>query len=510
MLLVLLALLLAPATAKAAWHEASTTHFLIYSDEDPAKLRDFADKLERFDRAMRVMHAVPDRPVGAANRVTIFVVPGVESVQKLLGNRGGNIAGFYSPRAEGSVAVTPRNTGDEGRTGLSAWTVLTHEYAHHFMLHSFAEAFPAWLTEGYAEFNATARFEKDGAVGFGAPPLYRAETMFSWDALTVEDLLTRDPRTLTDLERDTLYGRGWLLTHFLKMQPSRAGQLRAYVVGINSGKSSLEAGRAAFGDLKQLNRELNLYVRQRRLPYTRVEPAAIAVGPIAIRQLTPAEAAIMPIKMISKVGVDAARAKALIPDARRAAQAYPNDPFVQAALAEAEFDAGNLDQAEAAADRALAANPKYVDGLIYKARTRIARAVAAKSKDGAAWNEARRWLAAANRADPDDPEPLMLFYQSLATQGVTPTKSAVAGLIRAYDLAPQDNGLRMSAGRQFLINGDAAEARAALAPIAYSPHGGRMSRFASAVLDKLGQDGPAKALAEWERLGKEAEDQPAS
>jgi hypothetical protein len=75
MLLVLLALLLAPATAKAAWHEASTTHFLIYSDEDPAKLRDFADKLERFDRAMRVMHAVPDRPVGAANRVTIFVCP---------------------------------------------------------------------------------------------------------------------------------------------------------------------------------------------------------------------------------------------------------------------------------------------------------------------------------------------------------------------------------------------------------------------------------------------------
>ncbi|HEX8442146.1 MAG TPA: hypothetical protein VF631_00705 [Allosphingosinicella sp.] len=500
-------LLLLPAGAQAAWHEASTSHFLIYSEEDPATLRAFAEKLERYDSAMRVMHRVPDTPLGRANRVTIFVVPGIAAVQKLLPGSSNTVAGFYVAHAQGPIAVTPRRTGEGGRTDLQAETVLLHEYAHHFMLQNFAEAFPAWLTEGFAEFNATARFEKDGAVGFGAPPLYRAETMFSWDALPVEDLLTRDPRTLSDVQTDSLYGRGWLLTHYLKMQKSRAGQLGAYVAALNGGKTSVEAGRGAFGDLKQLNRELTAYIRQRRLPYTRVEPVAIKVGPIAVRPLNSAEAAIMNVKMVSKVGVTPARAKALVPDARLAAQPYPNDPFVQAALAEAEFDAGNLNEAETAADRALAVSPKHVDALIYKGRTRMARAIAAKKTDAATWSDVRRWLVAANRADPDDPEPLMLFYESFAEQGAAPTKGAVAGLVRAHDLAPQDDGLRLTVGRVYLTQRKADQARAALAPIAYAPHGGKQSQLAAAVIAKIGEGGAEVALKEWERLAEEAKKQ---
>jgi tetratricopeptide (TPR) repeat protein len=189
----------------------------------------------------------------------------------------------------------------------------------------------------------------------------------------------------------------------------------------------------------------------------------------------------------------------------KAAAAWPNDAAVQAALAEAEFDAGNLDSAEAAAARAIAADPKNVDGLIYRARVAMARAKAAPTRDAAAWREVRRLIAQANRADPNDPEPLILYYQSFSMQGQAPTRNAVEGLLQAYALAPQDSGLRMNVARQLLVDGQAAEARRALAPLAYDPHGGALGQAVTAIVARLDESGPKAALEVWEAAAKEAE-----
>ena len=50
-LLPLLFLLL-PATARADWYEASTQHFVVYSDQRPEKIREFTANLERFDMVL--------------------------------------------------------------------------------------------------------------------------------------------------------------------------------------------------------------------------------------------------------------------------------------------------------------------------------------------------------------------------------------------------------------------------------------------------------------------------
>jgi tetratricopeptide (TPR) repeat protein len=501
---LLFAALLLAAPAAAQWREASSRHFVVYSQEDEKDLRAYAEKLERFDSAMRRLNGVPDHPLGPANRLTVYVVPTIASVQRLA--RSDNVAGFYVGHAIGPVAVAPRKVEDGYR--IDPQTVLLHEYAHHFMFQNFAEAFPAWLSEGFAEFSGTARFEKDGAVGFGAAPLERAEGLMSWDALMVEELLGTNPRRLQGAELDSLYGRGWLLTHFLKLTRSRQGQLGAYVAALNTGRSSLEAGRSAFGDLKQLNKELATYVLQRKLPYIRVEAAGIQVGPVAVRELTAGEGAVMELRMISRIGVTAERAKELVPQMRRAAAPFGDDAAVQVALAEAEFDAGELDRAETAADRALAADPKQKDAMIYKGRVKLVRA--AGSTDQEVWKEARRWLIAANRVDSDDPEPLMLFYESYLAQRDRPPAPAVAALIRASDLAPQDHDLRLSVARQHLLDGKAAEAKTALAPIASAAHGGTRSDFAAAILAKLEEKGTTAATEEWERLTKTASEKPAA
>ena len=211
----------------------------------------------------------------------------------------------------------------------------------------------------------------------------------------------------------------------------------------------------------------------------------------------------MDVRIRSKRGVDEAQAKALVPLVRKAAAPFPNDALAQVTLAEAEYDARNYAEAEAAADRAIAADPKSVEGLIYKGRARVAMASAAANTDAAVWKEARKWFLAANKIEPDDPEPLMLFYSSFLAAGAQPTVNATLGLAWALKLAPQDSSLRWMLAQQHLRDGKAAEARAALAPVAFDPHGGTQAEAAAGILAKLDTGGVKAALEAWEKLDKE-------
>jgi hypothetical protein len=67
--------------AAAAWHKASTKHFIIYADQKPDRLRDFAAKLERFDQAVRFARRMEDPPIGDGNRLTVYVVRNIQTVQ---------------------------------------------------------------------------------------------------------------------------------------------------------------------------------------------------------------------------------------------------------------------------------------------------------------------------------------------------------------------------------------------------------------------------------------------
>src|SRR5205085_8863595 len=127
--------------AAAAWHRASSAHFVIYADAKPQRLREFAVKLERFDKAVRVLRKMPDMPPSSGNRVTIFVLRDDKAVQKLIEDKTGFIAGFYRPSAEGSVAYVPSRVGasdSEDDVNL----VFLHEYAHHLMMQELATPYP--------------------------------------------------------------------------------------------------------------------------------------------------------------------------------------------------------------------------------------------------------------------------------------------------------------------------------------------------------------------------------
>lgn len=481
-LFALLLLVALPGVAHADWYEASTEHFVVYSDDNPDRIKQFATNLERFDKALRAYTHIPDQDPGTANRVTVYVVNNEAQIRALSGDNG--VAGFYVPHAGGSVAFVPRIADDTESTGLSPMAILLHEYTHHFMYSSYPDgAYPAWFTEGYAELYATAKFQKDGAVDFGNAPQYRRYTLLDGNALPLEKLLTSDALKLQGEQRDALYGRGWLLIHYLSFGHVRQGQLSAYIAAINQGKPALEAAQV-FGDLRVFDRELEHY-KLGHFGGWRVPASAISVGTVTVRQLRPAEAATMDVRIHSKRGVTPKNAPAVYEDARKACAPYPNDPVAQLVLAEAAYDAEDYTASEAAADRALAADPKAMGGYLYKAMSQMARASKAKDHTPQTWAAIRKIISTGNRLDPDDPRPLVLFYRSFAENGERPTKNVREGLYYATLLAPEDRSLRFDAAQSYLEDNNLQMARVMVLPLAFDPHDAGLAAAATKSLAEI-------------------------
>lgn len=459
--------------AAAEWHEAKSKHFVIYSDGSLDQLREFATKVETFDRAVRIVRKMQDPPLGNLGRLTIYALKDSEAVARMHGDKRSSVAGFYSPRATGSVAFVHRERirgvpAEWREFMLNADTVFFHEYFHHMMLSESHVALPRWVVEGFAEFFSTATIEDDGSMMFGRAANHRSMGLFSRPDVTIEEMLGDSFGKLKDEGVDEMYGRSWLLTHYLYSAAGRRGQLDRYLEGIQAGKPALDSAREAFGDLKLLDRELEKYLSSKSLTAYLLSPSQIGIGPVEVRTMNAAESEMMPIRMRSDRGVDEKTAPAVARQARAVGQKYPNDVFVQGTLAEAEYDVGEFAAAIAAADRALAVDPKNVQALIYKGRALMAQAIA--DPEAADWKEVRSWFVRANRLEPEFAEPLMLYYQSFGAERVQAPDTAVDGLLYAMLLAPGDEGLRMTAVVELIQRERLAEAKAAFVPIAYNPH----------------------------------------
>lgn len=482
----LLAALVAAVPARAEWMRASSRHFVIHADASEPELRDLATRLERFDGALRRFHGLGDNPAAAANPVTIYVTSSFKAVRRLAGRK--DVGGFYVPRADGAVAFTPR-VGDAGPNDVTAQIVLFHEYAHHFLLGNFALAYPAWYAEGYAELMSTAEIAPD-RVWLGLAANHRAYGLLLAKNEMPAASLFAPPQRIGDLQQEQLYGRGWLLTHYLTFDAERRARLGRYLALLNAGVPTLDAARRAFGDLDRLDAELAAYLAEPTIPVVRFAVANLPPVQVAVRRMTAGERALIELRMASERGVDDKTARPLYARAKRAA-VPANDAEAQGWLAEMAFDAGFDDEAEAAADRALAADPRSVQALMYKARVHLRRAVAAQAADPAVWAEAQSWIARASAVQPDAAGPLVLFHQSFGMAKAKPSAEAVAGLRRAFALVPQDPLLRLAVVQQELDDEKVEDAKRALRPLAFDPH--------------LGADNPAAKLLALLEAGETGE-----
>ncbi|QFT77139.1 DUF1570 domain-containing protein [Erythrobacter sp. THAF29] len=475
-------LLLAPA-AKADWYEASSDHFVIYADDSEKDIRRFAEDLERYHSALAYLTGRNVAMPSPSNRVTIFVAGSGREVRKLAGTRNSSIAGFYLPRAGGSKAFVQDIRNKRGYPHFST-VVLLHEYAHHFLISSSRYAMPRWMSEGAAEFFAATTFNKDGSLIVGRAAQHRGYELGTPGAPTARELL--DPelyRRNRGKRSDGFYGRSWLLYHYLTFSKERAGQFSAYQQGLLDGQSSIEAAEAAFGDLDRLETELKVYLRGRfyTLP---VSAENVPIGDVTLRKLPEGEGKMMPLRMISQRGVTRDQAEDLLPDVREVAGKYPNDPGVLAALAEAEYDAGNDAEAIAAADKAIAIDPSQKNAYVQKGLALFRIASGAADKD-AAYQAAMKPFQALNARENDHPLPLIYYYRSFAERRIEPPENARAALERAAQLAPFDHRLWLQVAMMQAQEGKIELAKNSLQPLAANPHGGRSAEFADRLIGLL-------------------------
>ena len=506
-----LAALLFATPSQASWYRASSEHFLIYSEQGSDKLRQFAENLERFDGAVRALRGMQDLPLSQGNRVTIFVLHDPADVQRLAGDKSGFIQGFYKGRAEGSVAYVSRGQASNAvreagigsnirtqsiNTNMTGDTILLHEYSHHLMMQDLAVPYPQWLVEGFAEFMSTAQFTKDGTVGIGLPAGHRYYGLLAGEQLPLETLLSGRYDKLTGEQEESVYGRGWLLTHYLTFEPSRKGQLHAYLIELAKGADPLQAARDNFGDLKKLEHDLDAYLHRSSLQYLKVSGSALNFAPIQISELSAGGSAVVPLLAEIENGVAAADAEPMAQKVRATERLYAGDELVETTLAEAELDAKHFEAAEGAADRAIKINPRDTDAIVLKGRAIMERAALATGPSKATlFDDARSTFIAANKIDAEDPEPLMDFYEAYVREGRKPTDNAIAALHYASDLAPQDLGLRMNSALAYLNDGKVKDARQALIPIAYDPHAGSIAKVAHGMMDHIDAGDAKGALA---------------
>jgi len=460
---------LSASPASAEWREARARHFILYGNISESDIRAMATRLEQFDAVLRYFFALPEIEGQESNPVTVYVVPNGAAVRRLYGKGSDNVLGFYQPRVSGSVAFTPMRGEGDNPNDMQPQQVLFHEYAHHFLVGNSSSAYPAWFSEGFAEFTGTAKFDRTGVM-VGVAAQHRAYGLLMASKLPIETLFDSSRRKLDSMQLEQVYGRGWLLTHLTMFDPAQKARLGQYFKLLNTGTPSIQAGNQAFGSLKDLDRDLDRYLRRGTIPGVLVPFDRLGTPQVAVRVLSPGEQALIGYRMQSDRGVDDKAGRDLYARAASAAASYPQDAVAQGWFAEMAYDAGEDAAGEAAADRALAVDAKSQQALLYKGLIHLRRVETAKSRDPKLWEEARSWIVKANRADPNAAEPLAVFYRSFMMQGEKPRASAIAGLGRAFELVPQDGGLRMMLVMQKVREGAIDNAKALLRPLAFNPH----------------------------------------
>ncbi len=476
--LTVLAALGCISPAQAEWRKATSPHFVIYSEGSEKSLRDYIEKVERFDAVLRMV--LKTKKSGNAPPLTIYLLPHQAAVEKLVGP---NIAGFYHGDVRGSFAVSNRDAVEFGGQ-IQSQVTLFHEYSHHFMYSGLTGTFPVWYSEGFAEFFSTVKFDKNSRATLGAPAYFRGYDLLITRPVPIEQLLGGTLSEIKGDARGSFYGRAWALAHYLQLSGQRKGQLVEYLTQFQNGKPSLDAARAVFGDLKALDKELTAYISRRMSALTFGQPTLLPEG-IRIEALSAEAGSFIMPSLIGSTEPEKESFKSHSANLRQLLAKYPNQTTGWRLLAEAEYANENFAEADKAADAALKLSPGDCRSLLIKGRTQFRILTRKDMVRPEEWKAARSWLIKANRADPEDPFPLYEYYRSFGQQGMTPPEIAFDGLSKAFNLAPEDDGVRTALAEAYADRKEYDIAIMLWGPIAYSPHGGGGASYALAEIERL-------------------------
>ena len=462
------------APVQAAWKEATSDNFIVYSDGFETELVKFTQRVERFDRVLRIMTGLHQPP--APVKVRIYLVDGDDVVRDLDFHHR-HLAGFYASRIGGGIAIVDR-TKARYEFSTDGETVLYHEYSHHYMAQYFPAAYPIWYQEGFAEYFASTKFGKDGVAEIGKAELPRLPTLYNEPWLSTQQLMTTTLENLPERQWSQFYAQGWLLTHYLYSTPDRHGQFGHYLRLRAQGVAHEDALQKSFNLTDdQLGAELHKYWSTGKLLVKRLTATSLEQEPkVLLRTLTQPEADCLLLRAHVELGVADADKQKLLEQVRTKAQHLAGNGYAQVMLGEAEARYGDAARARDILQAQVTATPDNRAALLNLAELELQTDQADHAARVAADRRARSLAFQANKLDSNDPEALYIFYLSFAHEEKGPNQNAIDALAEAYASLPQFQPIALAQARQDLHDGKPDKAVAELKPIAYSPHGGKFAQ----------------------------------
>lgn len=470
----------APAAHAADWVRAESPNFILYSDVSTPSAKRYLETLEVFDAVLRARHGMKaDKP--ARRKLPIYLLRRDEDLKRISPGIRSTVAGYYSSHLEDTYAVATESRKDN--------SVILHEYVHHFMLAYFPYNYPAWLTEGYAEYFMTFKLT-DTNFELGNVNQNRAAWLSNTDFIPYELVLKSRPMDLrSDAQVAMYYAQSWALTHYMLSDPGRSRQLDAYIAAVGAGADPVKAFTDATGHTPQtIGRLVRAYL-VKGFPYTRFERAKFAAPAVTVAALPAGtgDLLLMSQRIKADNGEDAPSDRTdgpvLLAAARKVAAPYAGARMADLTLARAELKLGDA----AVAERLLAAlrekDPNDVDVLIVSAAHRLKAAEAATGKDRAALlGEARAMAGKAYKLDSNHYQTLVAYARGRESTSGYPNDNDLDVLRDALELAPQVSSLRLKTAQALVGRNKYAEAARVLRPLALNPHGGEVVGAARALL----------------------------
>ncbi|MFC7499714.1 hypothetical protein ACFQRC_10830 [Enterovirga sp. GCM10030262] len=480
--------LLFAAPASAAWLEAESPHFLVYSDGKEQELRSNVRLLEDFHELLADLTGVDDP--SSPSKLRIYLASSSKELRKVR-NVGGGMGGFYLATSEGVAAFAIRK--DYG-LGWAADT-LFHEYAHHFMLQHFPANYPTWYIEGFAEYLATVEFT-DTHVDVGRDNRIRA-TWLRANWYSLDNMLTRDSASAGG---SLFYAQSWLMVHYLMRDPERRALLQRYLRGFAEGEDPKASFRTVFEmDAVDFTRILRGYGND--MTFTRI-PRASRADPVAIsvRRLPPSEDDLLLYSAGLSLGLADWGSYPVLPRVRDAVEDHPDDPAAMEALIRAELLYGDRARAEALLDRLLKLRPDDRDALYLRGLAHIHAGRADSAARAEHFAKARPWLARAHKADENFYPALIRYAESFSADPAFAGENVGNILLLAAQLAPQVSLIRLNAAHQQALHGDFEMAKALLAPVVNEPHSTRLREAARTLMAEVEAGKAPPAVFHIERI----------
>lgn len=438
------------AASDKPWTEVRSAHFRLLTDGNVSQARHIIHEFEE----MRFVFATgfPGYRLEGEAPLLVFAVRDETSAKTLAPEmwkqKGAKPAGFFTSAWERKYALIRMDVWKEG-----ADEVVYHEYTHS-ILHLNLHWLPTWLDEGIANFYGHTRFTKDKIL-VGIPPQEYLLTL-QRPLIPVETLISVDPTSSYYHSEDKVYefyAESWALVHYLIFGQGmeNGDRLKRFFSLMQDGVEQKKAFQQVFGDFKQVDAALQLYISHFAFQAGVIStPAQIDETSFNIRTLSMAESEAELADFHLYTG-DRTGARAL------AEQAIKDDPTVGLAHEVAgflDFNEGRDSEALDEFTKASNADPKLWLSLFAKTMlSPIAKSSAAE--DEAALHDR---LIDVLKVNPNF-APAFVQLARLALRRDDPS-NALAVSRRAEQLEPMRAGYHILSGQILLLLGrdkDAAD-----------------------------------------------------